>query len=142
MSERLSNEQNLINYKKRKYLRYAIIIFAFLTMILAIADLFTQNTILLILALLFFIVTTVLNKYRDSIKIDRKDELEDIKKEIEENKKKYQRGVQEEKKEPVKKKKVKEEKVEGNKTTTKKKSTTKKKTTSKNTNKKSTNKNS
>ena len=124
---KLTNDQNIINLKKRKYLRYAIIFFAFITIVLALLDLFMQNPILLGLAILFFVITTILNKTREKIPIIKHDELADVKKEIAENKKKFSRGEVEKKEEP-KKEPVK--KTTAKKTTTaKKKTTTAKKTT-------------
>ena len=148
---KISNEQNIKNLKKRKILRYIIMVLAFLTIILGILDLFYQRTLLLIITIALFVVVTILQNYRDSIKIIRHDELADIRKEIEDNKKKYkthaevlkdenEEEVKEEKK-PVPKKTgaAKKSGAVKKSTGTKKTSATKKKTTSNN-NKKSSSK--
>ena len=127
---KLSNEQNIKNLKKRKILRYIIMVLAFLTIILGILDLFYQRTLLLIITIALFVLVTILQNYRDSIKIIRHDELADIRKEIEDNKKKYKTHAEvlkDEKDEDKKEIVVKEEK----KTTPKKTSAAKKTTTSK-----------
>ena len=148
---KISNEQNIKNLKKRKILRYIIMVLAFLTIILGILDLFYQRTLLLIITIALFVLVTILQNYRDSIKIIRHDELADIRKEIEDNKKKYkthaevlkdenEEEVKEEKK-PVPKKTgaAKKSGAVKKSTGTKKTSATKKKTTSNN-NKKSSSK--
>lgn len=141
---KISNEQNIKNLKKRKILRYIIMVLAFLTIILGILDLFYQRTLLLIITIALFVLVTILQNYRDSIKIIRHDELADIRKEIEDNKKKYkthaevlkdenEEEVKEEKK-PVPKKTgaAKKSGAVKKSTGTKKTSATKKKTTSNN----------
>lgn len=135
---KISNEQNIKNLKKRKILRYIIMVLAFLTIILGILDLFYQRTLLLIITIALFVLVTILQNYRDSIKIIRHDELADIRKEIEDNKKKYKTHAEVLKDENEEE--VKEEKKPAPKKTTsakkstgaKKSSTTKKKTTSNN----------
>ena len=141
---KISNEQNIKNLKKRKILRYIIMVLAFLTIILGILDLFYQRTLLLLITIALFVLVTILQNYRDSIKIIRHDELADIRKEIEDNKKKYkthaevlkdenEEEVKEEKK-PVPKKTgaAKKSGAVKKSTGTKKTSATKKKTTSNN----------
>ena len=91
----ISNDENIANLKKRKYLRYAIIFFALITIVFALLDLILQNTLLLLLAIIFFIITTFLNKYRESLKIIKKDELKEVREAIEENKKKFRRAGEE-----------------------------------------------
>ncbi len=113
-------------------------VLAFLTIILGILDLFYQRTLLLIITIALFVLVTILQNYRDSIKIIRHDELADIRKEIEDNKKKYKTHAEvlkDENEEEVKE----EKKIVPKKTTSAKKSTgtkktnaTKKKTTSNN----------
>ena len=124
--QEISNDENIANLKKRKYLRYAIIIFALITIILAFLDLIMQNTLLLLLAIIFFIITTFLNKYRESLKIIKKDELKEVREAIEENKKKFKRGELETKEEEKPKKK----------NTPKKETSSKKKNTKKGSSKK------
>ena len=112
----LTNDENLRNLKRRKIIRYIILPLYFATIVVALADLFAQQTILLLIAILLFLLTVSLDKYRESIPIIKSDELEDDKEE----------SIKEEKKEEVKK--------ETKNTTTKK--TTKKTTTKKTTTKK------
>ena len=135
-NKKITNDENISNLKKRKILRYLIITFSLITMGFAIADLFLQQTLLLILAILCLIITTALNKYRDSLTIIKKDELKEIREAIAENDKKFKKGViiedpmDEEPKKEEKKEEVKEvvKKTTPKKTTTKKSTTTKKKT--------------
>ena len=85
--KKISNDENIKNLRKREYLRIAMIIMSILTIILAILNLFFGVNI--IFALLSFAVYVILNKVRDKIVINRKDELVEVKKEIKKNKKKY-----------------------------------------------------
>jgi len=125
----LTNDENLRNLKRRKIIRYIILPLYFATIVVALADLFAQQTILLLIAILLFLLTVSLDKYRESIPIIKSDELEDDKEEIENSKEKNkEESIKEEKKEEVKK--------ETKKTTTKK--TTKKTTTKKTATKKGT----
>ena len=134
-NKKITNDENISNLKKRKILRYLIITFSLITMGFAIADLFLQHTILLILAIVCLVITTALNKYRDSLTIIKKDELKEVREAIAENDKKFKKGViledpmDEEPKKEEKKEEVK--KVEVKKTAPKKKTTTKKTTTPK-----------
>ena len=136
-NKKITNDENISNLKKRKILRYLIITFSLITMGFAIADLFLQQTLLLILAIICLIITTALNKYRDSLTIIKKDELKEIREAIAENDKKFKKGViiedpmDEEPKKEEKKEEVKEEVKEVVKKTTPKKTTTKKSTTTK-----------
>lgn len=83
---KLNNDENIKNLKKREFLRILMIIFSLLTIVLAFLNLF--NKINIAFALLSFIITVILKKVRESTEIIRKnDELEAIKKEIEDNKK-------------------------------------------------------
>ncbi len=138
--KKITNDENISNLKKRKILRYLIITFSLITMGLAIADLFLQHTILLILAITCLVITTALNKYRDSLTIIKKDELQEIREAIAENDKKFKKGTiiedpmdekpKEKKKVEVKKTAPKKTRAKKTTTTAKKKaSTTKKKTT-------------
>lgn len=63
----LTNEKKLNNYKKRKILRIIIIISSLITIVLSILSLIIKLSI--IYALLGFIITTVLTKYRNSLEI-------------------------------------------------------------------------
>ena len=89
MNRKINNEQNIINLKKRELLRIFIIIFSILTIVFSLGNLFYE--INLIFALLFFILTVVLNKIREKIIIIRKDELKEYRKEINKNKKQINR---------------------------------------------------
>ena len=62
-----TNEKKLNNYKKRKILRIIIIISSLITIVLSILSLIIKLNI--IYALLGFIITTVLTKYRNSLEI-------------------------------------------------------------------------
>ena len=118
----ISNDENIANLKKRKYLRYLIIFFALITIVLAFLDLIMQNTFLLMFAIIFFIITTFLNKYRESLEIIKKDDLKEVREAIEENKKKFQRGQIEEE---TPKKKTSSKKTSNKKNNTKKSSSKK-----------------
>jgi len=85
--KKISNDENIKNLKKREYLRITIIFFAFLTIALAVANLFFN--INLIFALSTFLIYVILNKIRDNIVINKKDDLKEVRNEIEKNKKKY-----------------------------------------------------
>ena len=134
-NKKITNDENISNLKKRKILRYLIITFSLITMGFAIADLFLQQTLLLILAIICLIITTALNKYRDSLTIIKKDELKEIREAIAENDKKFKKGViiEDPMDEEPKKEEKKEEVKEVVKKTTPKKTTTKKSTTTKKT---------
>ena len=62
---KISNEQNLKNYKKRKILWWLIIIFGVLTIILSFLSLLIKLGVGY--ALIAFIIMTLLNKKRNSI---------------------------------------------------------------------------
>ena len=86
----ISNDQNLRNFKKREILRILIIIFAALTIVLAILNLFFQVHI--IFAFLSYIVVLVLSRIRKKTVINKKeDEFSDIRKEMEKVKRKKKR---------------------------------------------------
>jgi len=107
----LTNDENVKNLKKRKIIRYIIIPLYFLTIVVALADLFLQQTILLLIAIVLFLITVSLDKYRESIQIIKHDELKDIKAEMEKTKAKYNSVPIKEEKEEPKVEKVKVEKV-------------------------------
>ncbi len=85
----IDNEKNIKNMETRRILRYVIIVLDFLTIIFAIANLFYQKTIFLILALVCLVIVVIAEHYRDKLEIIKNDELEDIKKEIEDIKNKH-----------------------------------------------------
>lgn len=85
--EKLSNEQNIKNLKKRERLRIYIIIFALITIALAFFNLFCGISI--VFALISMIIVIILEKIRDKTVIIKKEENKEIKKEIDKIKKKY-----------------------------------------------------
>lgn len=87
---RLSNSENVKNLRKREKLRIGMIVFSLLTMFLALLNLFDKISI--IYAIITFIISIVLKNIRDKTVINRKDELEDVRKEIVKNKKKFKRN--------------------------------------------------
>lgn len=87
MKKKITNDENIKNLKKRKILRYFIILFAILTIVFSVLNLFFQVS--LVFALVFFVITTILDKVRSKIEIIKKDDMEDIRKEITKNKKKF-----------------------------------------------------
>ena len=86
MDNNLINNQNIENLKKREKLRIVIIIFSFITIVLAILNMFFNVHILF--AFFSFVVVAVLNRIRDGIKINKNPEIEDVKKEIKKVKRK------------------------------------------------------
>lgn len=89
MKKKLTNDENIKNLKKREYLRIAIMIFSFSTIVLSIANLFYGLN--LIFALVTFFITVVLNKIRANtpINLNEDNELKSIRNEIKRNKKKF-----------------------------------------------------
>lgn len=92
MNKELSNDENIANLKKRKILRIVIIIFATLTIILALLTIITQwfdvgFKVSVIFALITYIITTILSRVRNKIKINRNDEFDKIREEIKKTKK-------------------------------------------------------
>ena len=85
--KKLTNDENIKNLRKREYLRIAVIVFAFLTIILSAANLFYNVS--LIFAIISFVVYVILNKIRDKTIINKKDELKEVRDEIKKNKVKY-----------------------------------------------------
>lgn len=85
MKKMLTNDENIKNLKKRKILRLLIILFAILTIVFSLLNLFFQVS--LVFALIAFVVTTILDKVRTNIEIIKKDEMEDVRKEIRKTKK-------------------------------------------------------
>lgn len=88
--EKLTNDQNIKNLLIRKKLRIIIIILGFLTITLAILDLYYRNWLFLTGAIISFVISAVLTKKRDSIKIKRNEKLEDVEYII--NKKRSKKG--------------------------------------------------
>jgi len=72
--EKLTNDQNIKNLKTRKKLRYLIIIFGILTIVLAILALTIKLSF--IFSLVSFLIMTFLTKKRESIPIKMNKDLE------------------------------------------------------------------
>ena len=85
MSKKISNDENIKNLKKRKILRYFLIFFSIVTIVSSLLSLIYGLTIYIPLA--SFIITTILNKVRDSIVINKKDDLKDVRKMLNKSKK-------------------------------------------------------
>ena len=85
MSERLSNDQNIANLKKRKILRILIIIFSLITMVLSILSIIIGISFVFPL-ITFVIVTYLLNK-REKTPINKSNNIYEVEKEIENVKK-------------------------------------------------------
>ena len=85
MNKKISNDENIRNLKKRKILRAFIIIFCILTIILAFLNLFYDVSIFF--AIGTFVIVIILNKTRDNIFINKRDDLEEIREEIKKIKK-------------------------------------------------------
>ena len=81
----ISNDQNIKNFKKREVLRILIIIFAILTICLALLNLFFKVHI--IFAFLSYVVVFVLTRIRNKTPINKKDEFDEIRNEIKKVKK-------------------------------------------------------
>ena len=80
----LTNDENISNLNKRKKLRIAIIISSLLTIIAAIASYFIDY--LLLIAVILFIITTILTKAREKTIINKSKELLKIERELEKHK--------------------------------------------------------
>lgn len=80
MTKKLSNDENIANLKKRKILRYFIIFFAALTMVLAILSLIIGISILYALGV--FIIVRILTHIRDNTTINKSDKITEVEKEI------------------------------------------------------------
>ena len=82
---KITNDENIRNLKRRKILRIIIIIFSILTIVTSLLSLFMNISILF--PILSFLITTILMKYRDSIEINKKDDLKDVRKLLNKSKK-------------------------------------------------------
>lgn len=85
MNKKITNDENIKNLKRRKILRIIIIIFSILTIITSLLSLFMNVSLLF--PIIAFIITTLLMKYRDSIEINKKDDLKDVRKMLNKSKK-------------------------------------------------------
>ena len=85
---KLTNDQNIKNLKKRKVLRYFIIIFGLITIVLAVLSLIIKLSF--IYSLIGFIIMTTLTRARENIpiKISKSIETKRIEKALEKQKKK------------------------------------------------------
>jgi len=88
---KLSNDQNINNLKYRERLRIYIMIMFFLTVVLAIMCIFLNVNI--IFPIITYLYAKFLVKKRDSVVINRKDDLKEFRDAIKKNKKKYRRSV-------------------------------------------------
>ncbi len=113
---KLTNDQNIINLKKRRVLRYIIISCLSLGIIMAFLNLILQKLIFLIVAFCLILIAFILRQIRDSIQIIKHDELEDIRKEISDNKKKFSKTEVIDKKKDKDTKPKKDNKKKNNKT--------------------------
>lgn len=91
MNKELTNDENIANLKKRKILRLVIILFATLTIILALLTIITEwfdvgFKVSVIFALITYIITTILGRMRSKIPINRNDEFDKIREEIKKTK--------------------------------------------------------
>ena len=66
----MNNDININNYKKRKILKYIIIVLCLSMIILSILCLILN--ISLIYPLILLVIEIILNKYRDSLKVNKK----------------------------------------------------------------------
>lgn len=75
--KKISNDQNLENLRKRKLLRYAMIALYIMAIVVAFIDLFVGNWFLLGGALVLFLMATQVNNKRNSIEINKRDDMAD-----------------------------------------------------------------
>lgn len=86
MSNKISNDENIKNLKLRKIYRWLIIFWSLVTIVLSILCLVIG--ISFVFPLITFIISTVFQKLRDNTKINKKDELSYVRKELEKPSKK------------------------------------------------------
>ena len=86
--KKLSNEENYKNYKKRKVLRWLIILCALLTIGFVITYYVTLDYMYVFIALAFFVLNVILNTFREKIPINLSEENQKEKEEKKNNKKK------------------------------------------------------
>lgn len=80
-----NNDLNITNYQKRKKLRYAMITFSILTIVLALLSLTIKLNIFYGIA--SFVIVRILKYMHKNTIIYKKDEMEDFKKELDTHKK-------------------------------------------------------
>ena len=81
MSKRLTNDENIANLKKRKILRYLMIFFDALTLVLAVLTLTIGLS--LIFALITYIIAVILGNIRKKTIINKADDIFEVEEEIE-----------------------------------------------------------
>ena len=86
MNKKISNDENIRNLKIRKILRIIIITFALITMGLSFASIIFN--ISLLFPILSFIITHILMRIKEKIPINKQDDLSDVRKLLNKNKKK------------------------------------------------------
>ena len=85
MNNKLSNDENIRNLKKRKILRYVLIVLALLTIVLSLLSIF--NYISFIFPLITFILYSIIMRIRENIKINKVDDLKEVRKALNKSKK-------------------------------------------------------
>lgn len=86
MGKKLSNDENIKNLNKRKWLRIFVIFFILLTLFLLLLNIVLKVSI--IYPIITFIIYQILFRIREKIPINKVDDLESVRKEIEKTKKK------------------------------------------------------
>ena len=81
MVKKLSNDENIANLKKRKVLKYLLIVFSLLTMILAALSLMIGLSF--IYALVTYIVVVILSNKRKNTIINKTNDIYEVEEEIE-----------------------------------------------------------
>lgn len=82
--KKLTNDENIKNLRLRRLLRIIIIISGLATIILALLSLIIKISVWYAIGTM--LVTTLLTRYRESISINKSDELLEIEKEIKKKK--------------------------------------------------------
>jgi uncharacterized membrane protein len=93
----LTNDQNIENLKKRKYLRIIIIVFSLITILLAALSLITEIfdvgfKFSFIFSLISYLVVFFLTRKRNSIVIKKNEKIEEVRRELDKNKKLNKKG--------------------------------------------------
>ncbi len=86
MSTRISNDENIENLRKRKIYRMIIIIFSILTILLALGSIFISQDLIYPALLVYLVVAYFSNKRKKTI-INKREEIYQVEKEIENVKK-------------------------------------------------------
>ena len=85
MSKEISNSENVRNLKKRKILRYFIIVFSIVTIITSVLSLVYGISVLF--SFVSFIITSILMRIKDNIPINKQDDLKEVRKMLNKSKK-------------------------------------------------------